>query len=302
MQRSHSGSFCLLGIVGSTYCCSLSCVHPLTSFTVLILSSSNFILDDRNHFRGYSWEDLVLYGLDFSYSALGWNELSWNGVESPPASQGAPWKELTQEQRSAAAELCYFRHNWDMLDITPNSGPFLYPKVKLRYLEWEDLPREVQTVANNSLLYNEANWNFPGLANVEKKRWDELTDEQRADATTLGFYERTWDCFQNHYRAYEWDELSRDSQDALRVLGWSNTTWEVKDKPPSLDKDWDQLTENEQSKAAILCYFADNWKVGTRLTPTDPYGQPSSSALSIYLGKLCLALAVLGRLAVMMWT
>jgi hypothetical protein len=254
----------------------------------------------RNHFRGYSWDDLVLYGLDFSYSALGWNELSWNGIESPPASQGAAWKELTQEQRTAAAELCYYRHNWDMLDITPNSGPFLYPKVKLRYVEWEDLPEEIRAAANSSLLYTDALWDYPGSAGVEKKRWLELTDEQRADANTIGFYERTWDCFQNHYRAYEWDELDRDSQDALLGLGWNNSTWVAKDQPPPYDMDWDKLSENEQSDAAILCYFADTWKVGTRLSPTDPYGQPSSSIHSFDLWKkttiLCLSLAVLGPL------
>ncbi len=243
-----------------------------------------------------------MYGLDTSYSTLGWTELSWNGVESPPTSQGAAWKELTQEQRTAAAELCYFRPNWDMLDITPISGPFLYPKVKLRYVEWEDLAEEIRTVANSSLFYNEASWNYPGSAKIEKKRWDELTDQQRADAITLGFYERTWDCFQNHYRAYEWDELDRDSQDALRVLGWNNVTWESKDSPASFDNDWDQLSENEKSEAAILCYFADNWKIGTRLPPTDSNGQPSSAALSIpiRLGKItrmmCLTFVVLGSI------
>jgi hypothetical protein len=257
-------------------------------------------LECRNHFRGYSWDDLVLYGLDFFYTALGWNELSWTGVESPPPSQGTEWKELTPEQRSAAAELCYFRHNWDMLDITPNSGPFLYPKVKVRYVEWEDLPAEIRAAANSSLLYNDALWNHVGTANIEKKRWMELTDEQRADANTVGFYERTWDCFQNHYRAYEWEELDRDSQDAASVLGWNNSTWAAKDTPPSYDIAWDQLSETEQSEAAKLCYFADNWEVGTRLPPTDSNGERISSAHSIHLGKttsiVCLTLALLGPL------
>mmetsp|Transcript_2008 Transcript_2008/g.3121 ORF Transcript_2008/g.3121 Transcript_2008/m.3121 type:complete len:251 (+) Transcript_2008:1-753(+) len=76
---------------------------------------------------------------------------------------------------------------------------------------------------------------------------------------SLGFYQRTWDCFHNHYRSYAWVELDRDSRDALQVLGWSENTWEENVEPPSYDNDWSRLSENEQTTAAILCFFEDNW-------------------------------------------
>ena len=67
----------------------------------------------QNHFRGYRWEGLVFYGLDLPYAALGWTRQAWDGDGIPPRTHGADWKDLTPGERRAAAELCYFRDNWD---------------------------------------------------------------------------------------------------------------------------------------------------------------------------------------------
>jgi len=212
-----------------------------------------------NHFRSYTWDDLEFFGLDFSYLALGWTELSWDGIETPPPSKGTSWKDLTQEERQVASELCYFRDNWDGLDMTPNNGPFLYPKVKMRYTEWRVLSSDVKRAARDSLLYDKTAWNNLGTAEVENRSWEELTEHQKADAMSIGFYHRTWDCFHNHYRSYQWDALDRDSRDALQVLGWSETSWKANDLPPSYANEWGRLSDAEQSKASVLCFFEDNW-------------------------------------------
>ncbi|KAL7544837.1 hypothetical protein ACHAWF_008202 [Thalassiosira exigua] len=213
----------------------------------------------QNHFRGYSWDDLAFYGLDIPYMALGWTELSWDGEDTTPASQGLTWKELSQEEREVASELCYFRDNWDGIDMTPNSSPFPFPMVKQRYVKWSSLDPSIRQAARDSLSYTKNSWNNLGSAQIESLSWGELTKHQRSDAFTLGFYQRTWDCFQNHYRGYEWEELSTDSQDALQVFGWSQTSWEKNEEPPSYNNTWDRLSENEQSVATDLCFFEDNW-------------------------------------------
>mmetsp|Transcript_13351 Transcript_13351/g.28886 ORF Transcript_13351/g.28886 Transcript_13351/m.28886 type:complete len:818 (+) Transcript_13351:140-2593(+) len=214
----------------------------------------------QNHFRSYAWDDLAFYGLDLPYMAMGWTALSWEGVETPPPSQTMTWKELTQKERQVASELCYFRDNWDGLDITPNTGVFLYPKPKQRYVEWDDQPADARRVAAGSLSYNRNTWNELGTAEVEQRSWEELTEHQKSDAMSLGFYKKTWDCFHNHYRSYEWYELDRDSRDALQVLGWSENSWETgEEEPPSYDNKWERLSESEQTVAAILCFFEDNW-------------------------------------------
>lgn len=192
---------------------------------------------------------------------LGWTELSWNGVEAAPPSTSKTWKELTEGEREAASsDLCYFKDNWDGIDMTPNNGPFLYPKVKSRYVEWDNLSASDQRTANDSLQYTKSTWNNLGTAEIEKRSWDQLTERQKSDAITLGFYQRTWDCFHNHYRGYEWDDLDRDSRDALQVLGWNEINWEVENaKPPSYENEWSRLSENEQDVASVLCFFEDNW-------------------------------------------
>lgn len=214
----------------------------------------------QNHFRSYSWAKLYFYGLDMPYSALGWTELSWDGTEAAPASKGMAWKDLSQEERRvASSELCYFRDNWDGLDMTLNDGPFLLPKVKSRYVPWDEQPADARRMASGSLLYDETSWNNPGTAAIEARRWEGLTEHQRADATSLGFYCRTWDCFQNHYRDYEWDDVDRDSRGALRALGWSEANWDQTEAPPPYGKEWSQLSEAERSAATVLCFFEDNW-------------------------------------------
>lgn len=217
------------------------------------------MLGNRNHYRGYSWDDLAFYGLDFPHLTLGWTEQSWDGIKEAPASTTKSWKELSQEERSVASELCYFRDNWDGLDMTPNNGPFLFPKVKQRYVEWRALPGDVRRAARDSLLYTKETWNNLGTADIETRSWKELTEHQRSDVIHMGFYRRTWDCFHNHYRSYEWDELDRDSRDSLQVLGWSETRWKNSDTPPSYNNEWDRLSETEQSVASVLCFFEDNW-------------------------------------------
>lgn len=213
----------------------------------------------QNHYKDYSWDELVFYGLDFPYLTLGWNELSWDGIESAPVSTDKSWKDLTMEQRTSAAEMCYFRDNWDGLDMTPNTGSFRFPKVKQRYVQWTSLSGDKRRKARDSFMYNRTTWDNLGTADVEKRSWEELTEQQKNDAMFLGFYQKTWDCFMNHYRAYLWEDLDRDVKDSLRVLGWNELSWKEDGAPPSYNNEWERLSESEQSVATVLCYFEDNW-------------------------------------------
>jgi hypothetical protein len=52
-------------------------------------------------------------------------------------------------------------------------------------------------MAKSEMLYDETTWNDLGLAEIERKSWDDLSDYQKAAAVYLGMYDRTWDCFQN---------------------------------------------------------------------------------------------------------
>jgi len=214
----------------------------------------------QNHYKGYSWDELEFYGLDFPFLKLGWDQLSWDGIESAPAtSKDHSWKDLTPEQRASISELCYFRDNWDGLDMTPNPGQFPFPKVKQRYVAWRSLAGDVRKRARDSLMYNRTTWNLLGSAEIEQRSWEGLTEHQKADAMALGYYRKTWDCFVNHYRAYRWEDLDRVGQDSLQSLGWDEASWEQGSVPPSYNNTWVKLSDQEQSVASVLCFFEDNW-------------------------------------------
>mmetsp|Transcript_7524 Transcript_7524/g.15021 ORF Transcript_7524/g.15021 Transcript_7524/m.15021 type:complete len:650 (-) Transcript_7524:298-2247(-) len=212
-----------------------------------------------NHFRSYSWENLVFYGLDLDYQSLGWTDLSWDGTEDAPPSNDKTWNELNELEKQYARKLCYFEDNWDMVDITPNNGKFPHPKPKSRFAPWNELSDDEKEIAAESLQYSGKTWNSYGVAEIESKGWDELTPLQQSDAIRLGLYERTWDCFQNHYHSKRWISLEGEVRDAFRVLGWDENGWAANFRPPSYENKWGRLSEMEQTFANRICYFEDNW-------------------------------------------
>ena len=74
---------------------------------------------------------------------MGWMQSLCEDLESPPPSESTSWKDLAEWERSAASELCCFRENWNGMDMTPNAGPFPYPRVKQHHIEWDLPPLDV---------------------------------------------------------------------------------------------------------------------------------------------------------------
>ena len=170
------------------------------------LSSLWLCTNDADHFDSYGWSDLVNKGHDVHYLGLGWSELAWNGVIDPPPSERTDWDDLTEVEQVHATELCFGQENWDRIDMTRNSGPFPFPKPKLRFSVWDRLSAEEKDIATEVLLYEKTTWNDARTADVEKRAWDDLTEYQKPFAIQLGMYQRTWDCFQNvseTYHAYQ---------------------------------------------------------------------------------------------------
>jgi hypothetical protein len=160
-------------------------------------------LDERgwdcwmNHYESYGWADMEERGIATSYAGLGWSQSSWEDGADPPESDSKSWNELTEAERLHAKNLCYDMYNWDMIDMTRNDGPFPFPLPTIRFTPWDELTPELRLIAENVMLYDVVTWNDLGLADIESRAWDDLTEEQRPYAIRLGLYSRTWDCFQN---------------------------------------------------------------------------------------------------------
>ena len=105
---------------------------------------------------------------------------------------------------------------------------------------------------------------------------------QQPFAITLGFYERTWDCFQNHYRSTKWSDLPEDVRAAAIALGWQEGSWSNwSAEPAQYSKKWSQLSDEEETAAYALCHFNVTWPgdgLSVNLANQYESDQPSSSA------------------------
>ena len=211
-----------------------------------------------NHYDSYGWSDLVRRGLDVHWRGLGYTEESWNEEIDSPASEGKSWAELNEWERTHGTELCFNQETWDQIDMAENPRPFPFPKPKKRYTPWNDLTDEDREVAQ-ILLYTPDTWNDMGLADIEKRAWNDLTEYQRPYAIQLELYERTWNCFQNHYQATKWGELSNEVRSAATALGWTNQKWLYVNVPELYGRDWNGLNKEQKEAAYVMCHHDVTW-------------------------------------------
>jgi hypothetical protein len=142
-----------------------------------------------------------------------------------------------------------------MTGVTSQSFPMEKPSI--RYQPFANLDENAQIVVQQ-LGYTASTWNNHGLANIERERWDTLTSSQQEAAIQLGFGEKSWDCFINHYLAYTWVQLATlGVQDEYVKLGWTDTNWMATtptDVPFTESLWWDELSVSEKVRRLLLLF------------------------------------------------
>jgi hypothetical protein len=92
-----------------------------------------------NHYRAFTWEQLLQMEVAGFYSVLGHNSASWQSGEEPLGD--LPFSQLSPSQKSAAAALCFTENLWNGLPLdmwesipvsraptfAPTPGPTLAP-------------------------------------------------------------------------------------------------------------------------------------------------------------------------------
>ena len=61
------------------------------------------------------------------------------------------------------------------------------------------------------------------------------------------------------YEDYDWDELPDNVREAATTLGYTKKIWDKDKKPASDDKDWEDLTPEERAAAQVLGYDERTW-------------------------------------------
>ena len=100
----------------------------------------------------------------------------------------------------------------------------LPPVAEFRYVPWS----AVDSNSIASLGYNRTTWELPGTAAIEAAAFATLLmTTQQQQAVELGFTEPTWNCYQNHYLAFDWSELrNAGAQRHWEALGWTESSWD----------------------------------------------------------------------------
>jgi hypothetical protein len=153
----------------------------------------------------------------------------------------------------------------------PSMAPIPYTRsdrTDVRYISWDDLNDDQMTAAI-LLSYNRTSWDNPGTNPIEKLQYNSLSVEEITAAQTLGYTTPlTWDCWQNHYTAYNWTYLGDTYIQVVQwyeILGWDAIKWDdndddkLVDVPLSDGMTWYELRENERYAAAQLCYTQRTW-------------------------------------------
>ena len=163
-----------------------------------------------------------------------------------------------------------------MTGVTSQSFPMEKPSI--RYQPFANLDENAQIVVQQ-LGYTASTWNNHGLANIERERWDTLTSSQQEAAIQLGFGEKAWDCFINHYLAYTWVQLATlGVQDEYVKLGWTDTNWMATtptDVPFTESLWWDELSVSEKVRRLLLLFKSSETKSPELFTSDKEYCFPS---------------------------
>ena len=156
----------------------------------------------QNHYQSLRWIDLDNEGIQSKqwWEALGWDISSWNRYDDPPLSNDKYWYFLSEEERFAAAQLCYFKRTWDEADVYVDGFPMNKPTY--RYTNWFDLDDSVRSIASDGLKYDSFLWNVVGLHDLEARDWKHLTPVEQKAAKLLDFSQVSYDCWINHYSGY----------------------------------------------------------------------------------------------------
>ena len=129
--------------------------------------------------------------------------------------------------------------------VDENPYPYNYPSI--RYVEWKDLTFDTKQILGTGLGYTKSSWNYMN-AEVESKKFDQLSIKAQQSLQMIGIENYVWDCFINHYSSYSRQELKNLGLDQYTNL-LSKVSYQR----------WSELKENEKYAAKQLCFSEHTW-------------------------------------------
>lgn len=111
-------------------------------------------------------------------------------------------------------------------------------------------------VAVKALGFTEDSWNNGDWPACENKWFEDLTQEERRAAETLGWTKEAWD---SQFKQHDWRELPENIRRAAVAAGYTEEKWKHNERPKNLDKSWNELEEEDKQHMNVLGYTRWDW-------------------------------------------
>mmetsp|Transcript_3976 Transcript_3976/g.5805 ORF Transcript_3976/g.5805 Transcript_3976/m.5805 type:complete len:787 (+) Transcript_3976:645-3005(+) len=241
--------------------------------------------DDRD------WSELTTDEADAA-RAICFEKENWDGAQTfYPAKRYHVWDLLDEETQAAAGDLTYTRNDWNQVG-----------SADIEDLKFEQLDADQQVAAQKlgfeqgswdcwqnhyfGYLWSELSdeilqpmvvlgwtmelWDTDDDSELMDKKWTDLTSTQRDAATSICYFQETWEktnlesweCPKNHFADLSWDGLEEAGVQAyFDTLGWSEYSWDGSgDPPPTEEMHWDELSLEQHVAAMQICFTKSVWE------------------------------------------
>ena len=124
-------------------------------------------------------------------------------------------------------------------------------------LTWSKLPLKAKKAAE-ILGWTEEQWNTEKWTDLEDYWYEDLSAEQKAAATELGWEAAAWD---GQYEEQDWSELPASAQKAAKVLGFTQQMWDDNEWPAAVEEaKWEDITGEKKKALHVLGYNKWDWE------------------------------------------
>jgi len=192
-----------------------------------------------NHFGWYAWDELEQFNIDKAYMELGWDQEAWES-DNPrdwPDTAETKWVDLSDDEKQAAANLCFMDWTWDG-----------YWFDELGY-EFEEFLPESEYLSSVEpwlrLVYSEYEISMPRF---RFQMWDDLDSDLEENAELMGYDEDSWEMLRSN-------EIEKLTYFAFEDMKDITDNKDIKD----FVKDVDQRVDNGTEVLADMGFDEDSY-------------------------------------------
>ena len=152
----------------------------------------------------------------------------------------------------------------DIIDFVPSLHPpkklhskFTNKDAHFLNLQWSKLPLKARKAAE-TLGWTEEQWNTEKWSDIEEYWYEDLSEEQKAAATELGWDAAAWD---GQYEDQDWSDLPAAAQKAAKALGFTQEMWDDDEWPEDVEEAaWEDITGDKKKALQVLGYNRWDWE------------------------------------------